>query len=75
MQIIKKEYKLCLCCMREHEVSTVKVPETNIFKGQQIEYTAVYEYCDAADELLAADEMITLNDIAMKDAYRKKMVC
>lgn len=72
MQIIKKEYKLCLCCMREHEVSTVKVPETNIFKGQQIEYTAVYEYCDAADELLAADEMITLNDIAMKDAYRKK---
>ena len=33
MEIVRKEHKLCLCCMDEHEVSYVRIKETNIFKG------------------------------------------
>lgn len=72
MVVLKRERKLCTCCMEEHEVAEVLVPETNIFKGVKISYEAVYEYCEAADELHAAGEMISRNDTAMKDAYRKQ---
>lgn len=71
MRVLKKEKKLCLCCMEEHEVSLVEVQEENIFKGQKIEYKAVYEYCEIADEYIASAELISQNDIAMKNAYRE----
>ena len=73
MAVLKKEWKTCLCCMEEHEVATVAVRETTLFKGLEVSYEAVYEYCESADEFYAAEEMISLNDTAMKDAYRKQM--
>ena len=36
MEIIRKERKLCLCCMEEHEVSYVRVKEKNVFKGEEL---------------------------------------
>lgn len=73
MEIIRKEYKLCLCCMEEHEVSYIRVKERNVFKGQEIEYEAIYEYCDLADEVISSEEMATINDFSLKNAYRKKV--
>lgn len=73
MKTIKKEKKLCLCCMKEHEVSIVKLKEDNIFKGEVVEYEAMYEYCENTDEMIASEEMISVNDIEMKNAYRKKV--
>ena len=73
MEIIKKEYRLCPCCMEEHEVETVRVLETNIFKNQKIQYEATYDYCRQADELYAVEGMISTNDNVMKDAYRKQV--
>jgi len=73
MEIIRKECKLCLCCMEEHEVSYVRVKEKNIFKGQEVEYEAIYEYCDKADELTSSEEMTTINDLSFKNAYRRKV--
>ena len=55
--------------MEEHEVKIVAVSEKTTFKGEKVEYTAMYEYCDVADEYLSTEEMITSNDIAMKNAY------
>lgn len=72
MEVMKKVKKLCLCCMDEHEVMVVRVQEHNEFKGMMVDYTAEYEYCEDADEYVATDEMISRNDIAMKDAYREK---
>ena len=72
MELIEKKMKLCFCCMEKHEVSYVRILEHNTFKGEDIEYPAVYEYCDRTDEYHAVDEMISENDIALKNAYRKK---
>lgn len=73
MEIIKKMKKNCFCCMEEHEVPTVLVKEKTIFKGVEVTYNAIYEYCERCDEYNATEEMITANDIAIKNAYRNKM--
>jgi len=72
MRTIRTEKKLCPCCMAEHDVQTIAVTESNVFKGKPIEYTAEYFYCDQADETYADEQQISLNDIAMKNAYREE---
>ena len=73
METIKIEKKLCMCCMEEHDVHTVRVSEHNEFKGVPVEYGATYEYCELANEYISTEEMISANDIAMKNAYRQAM--
>ena len=68
MRTIKSENKLCLTCMEEHLVQTVIVTDTEEFKGEEVTFDAVYEYCVDADELLETEEMIKANSLAMKDA-------
>ena len=72
MTNVKTEKKLCPCCMEEHEVRTVVVRESNVFKSVPVEYDAEYFYCDRADETYAEEPQIAQNDIAMKNAYREK---
>ena len=71
MTIISTEKKLCACCMEEHDVKTIMIRESNIFKGVSVEYDAEYFYCDRADETYADEQRISRNDIAMKNAYRE----
>lgn len=73
MEIIRKEKRLCSCCMEEHEVMIVREEEHNIYKDQPVTYFAIYEYCDRVDEYQATEPMIAQNDIAMKNAYRAAM--
>lgn len=72
MTNMQKETKLCPCCMEEHVVSTIFVQESNIFKGEPIEYKAEYYYCDRADETYEDEQQISRNDMVMKNAYREK---
>jgi putative zinc finger/helix-turn-helix YgiT family protein len=71
MKIIDRIMKTCLICMNEHEILIVRVHESTVFKGIAVEYDAVYEYCDDYNEFNSTEEMISLNDIAVKNAYRK----
>lgn len=73
METIRSERKLCVCCMEQHEVAIVLVKEMTTFKGEQVEYLAVHEYCDRTDELVAREDMIAKNYISMKRAYQKKV--
>ena len=73
MTVINVQKKLCLCCMEEHEVKTVTASETNIFKDVRVEYPARYFYCENADQFFSDENMITENDISMKNAYRKEV--
>jgi putative zinc finger/helix-turn-helix YgiT family protein len=73
MKVIRTEKRLCTCCMEEHDVSIVQVDETNIFKDTSVEYVAEYYYCELSEELYMDEKMISINDIKMKDAYRKKV--
>lgn len=72
MKIMKSEKRFCTCCMEEHEVKTVLVPEQATFKNVKVDYEAVYSYCDVAEELYMDEQQIQENDVRVKDAYRKK---
>ena len=71
MEIIRKERKLCPYCMEEHDVLHVRMSDSTVFKGQLVEYQALCEYCDRADEYWETDEYISQNHNAIKDAYDK----
>lgn len=71
MNILKIEKKLCTCCMEEHEVKTVRITEKATFKGRTVNYEASYMYCDVADELYMNEQQMQVNDIRMKNAYRR----
>ncbi|MCM1156283.1 MAG: DUF4065 domain-containing protein [Roseburia sp.] len=71
MKIVETEKKLCECCMEVHDVQRVLIKENNVFKSVSIDYEAEYFYCGRADEIYADEEMIKVNDIAMKNAYRR----
>lgn len=73
MEKLRSEIKLCLVCMKEHEVQTVLVMDTEVFKDVEVSFQATYEYCSRADKYLETEEMIRSNSLAMKDAYRKEM--
>lgn len=72
MKPIETKMKLCTCCMEEHLVHKVCIDENNLFKGEKVQYKAQYWYCEQTDELYADEEMISMNDEAMKRAYRIK---
>lgn len=73
MRVIRSEKRLCACCMEEHDVKTVLMKEHASFKNVPVDYEASCFYCDAAEELYMDETMISENDTAMKDAYRKAM--
>lgn len=73
MEIIRTERRLCLCCMEEHEVKVVCVPEHVEFKGEPVNYAAEYLYCDVVGELYTDEAMTVENDVRMKDAYRSRV--
>lgn len=72
MKMIKSEKRFCTCCMEEHEVKTVLVPEQTTFKNVKIGYEASYLYCDVAEELYMDEQQMQENDIRLKDAYRRE---
>jgi predicted Zn-dependent protease len=72
MKTIKIEKKLCHICMEEHDVHTVIVEDTEEFKGKEVSFEALYEYCENADEYLETEDMIKANNLAMKEAYKEK---
>jgi putative zinc finger/helix-turn-helix YgiT family protein len=59
--------------MEEHNIDIVEVYEQEVFKNVTVGYTATYEYCSHTDEYLETEEMIKSNNLAVKDAYRKKL--
>ena len=72
MIITKVEKKMCFSCMKEHEVKYVKIQENSIFKKEEVVFDAEYEYCENTDDFLENEEQIKMNDLSLKDAYRKK---
>lgn len=72
MRLVRSEKRLCTCCMEEHEVKTVLVPENAVLKSVEVGYEAVYLYCEIADELYMDEEMMQENDKRLKDAYRRQ---
>ena len=72
---IKSEKKICICCMEEHNVKTVRMMNKSIFKNVQVEYEVTSFYCDLSDEYYFDEQQVRDNDLKLKNAYRKKWVC
>lgn len=73
VKTIKNEKKLCIICMEEHEVQTVILEDIEDFKGEEVSFDAIYEYCAHADEYLETEDMIKLNSLSLKEAYKELM--
>ena len=71
METISLTNRLCECCMEEHDVQIVNVRESTVFKGIAVEFDAEYYYCVRAQETYEDEEMMSRNDINMKNAYRR----
>lgn len=46
MRTVKKENKLCLICMEEHEVETIILNDADVFNGKKGPIDVMYEYCN-----------------------------
>lgn len=72
-KIIYSEMKGCVICREYHNVDTVEVTDTEIFKDKEVTFQAIYEYCPITDLYWETEDMIRRNSLAMKDAYRQKV--
>jgi len=70
---VKKDLKLCMICMQEHQIEIVIERTKNIFKNEEIKYDEKMFYCPNAEEYSIPEDFIKENDKNMKDAYRKKV--
>lgn len=73
MTVLETRYRLCECCMKEHEVQIVSSEATGWVKGEEVGYNAIDFYCPRTGSFFDDEEMLEANDIAMKDAYRRKV--
>lgn len=55
--------------MKEHDVQTVEMRERATFKDVDVEYDAKLFYCDRTDEFFIDEDMLSANNLAMKQAY------
>lgn len=69
--VLRREKKLCVACMEEHEVLTIRLLEHTRFRGTSLTYKATYFYCDNDDMFYADEQMLQDNRAAMLKTYQK----
>ncbi len=70
MKILNSEHRLCMSCMKEHNVDIIETEEQVTFKGIIVKFNATYEYCENTNEYLETEDIIRANSLSVKDAYR-----
>lgn len=63
--------ELCPICMETHDVQLIETTATIVFKDTNVTYPARYYFCERTEEYYSDEELIRVNDCAMKNAYRK----
>lgn len=69
--IINSEKQFCVHCMEVHDIYIVEIDETNFFKDQEVNFKALYYFCENTESYTENETQIKLNDLRMKDAYRQ----
>lgn len=72
-EIIRQEQKMCPHCMKIHEIETVKIMVSTIFKEELIEYFTTYEHCSITNEYYQTEEQMDQSFFEMKNVYRRKV--
>ena len=73
MKIISRVLQRCYMCSETHDVLIVEETQKTNYKGEEIVYSGVYEYCEYADEMFESEEMINVNRLKLIDVYRAKV--
>ena len=70
-KILMVRRELCPICMETHDVKLIETTATIVFKDTNVKYPARYYFCERTEEYYSDEELIRVNDCAMKNAYRK----
>ena len=72
MTFLESKRGYCPICMTEQDLKVVEDKETTVFKGEKISFFERVLCCPVCGECFEDEELQSLNDIRMKDAYREK---
>lgn len=73
MEIISRLNQQCYMCSKVHDVLTVVEPQISVYKGLEINFEGIFEYCENTDEMFESGSMINANRLNMIDGYRAKV--
>ena len=68
MKKLRSEGKYCMLCKEVHEVDTVEKIDCIEYKGQEIMFTAIYEYCSRSRRYLENSYMEKKQDCTGKSS-------
>ena len=68
-KVIKREMKFCYMCMKEHEIQTVEIIESDIMDDVELSCLYEYDYCKETNTFIENEYQITKNMIAFEKAY------
>jgi hypothetical protein len=72
MKKLGSEKKYCILCKEVHEVDTIEQIDCVEYKGEEIMFTAIYEYCKRSRRYLENSDMLRKNKVAKEEALKKK---
>lgn len=71
MRIIKSINQTCFICGEVHNLLTIQETTVGYYKGVEIVYDGVFDFCDRANEMYESEEWMSTNRLSMIDVYRK----
>ena len=72
MKELGSEVKYCILCKEVHEVEVVERIDCIDYKGEEIMFDAIYEYCKKSRRYMENSDMIKKNRIAKEAALDRK---
>lgn len=72
MKKLGSEVKYCILCREVHEVDIVESIDCIEYKGEEIMFNAVYEYCKKSRRYMENSDMVKKNRIAKEAALERK---
>ena len=72
MKKLSSETKYCILCKEVHEVDTIERIDCIEYKGEEIMFTAIYEYCRRSRRYMENSDMVKKNRAAKEEALLRK---
>ena len=72
MKKLGSEVKYCILCKEVHEVDIVESIDCIEYKGEEIMFNAIYEYCRKSHRYMENSDMVRKNRISKEKALERK---
>lgn len=67
------DMELCPWCNKGDQIETLKINASGVYRGEWIEYQAIYDRCNRCDKLWEPEDSEEKNRKARHAAYEKKV--